>query len=137
LRDLNKVTLIGRLVRDVEARELNSGTRVANFALANNYSKKVGDHYEDAVSFIDCEAFRGWEQIEQYLTKGKQVAIEGSLRQDRWEDKEGNKRNKIKILVDSIQLLGGQGNGEANGSAPSPSTPSSSEGQMFNDDIPF
>jgi single-strand DNA-binding protein len=136
LRDLNQVTLIGRLVRDVEARELGSGTRVANFSLANNYSKKVGDHYEDEVSFIDCEAFRGWEQIEQYLTKGKQIAINGTLRQDRWEDKEGNKKNKIKILVDSIQLLGGNGNVEATAASPTPSSSSASQ-QEFPDDIPF
>lgn len=143
MRDTNQVTLVGRLVRDVETRVLNSGTRVTNLTIASNYNKKVGDTWEEQASFIDCESFRVPEGLEPYLTKGKQIAVTGMLKQDRWEDDNGNKRNKIKVLADNLQLLGGRNDNESEQPrerAPQKqpveqSTLDNDDG--FSDDIPF
>lgn len=120
-RDLAKVFVLGRLVRDVEVKTFNSGASLATFSVASNYGKKVGDRYEDEVSYFDVEAWRGWEPIQQYLTKGQQVVIDGDLRQQRWENKEGQKRSKVVIVTNSIQLVGGKNNGASNSDYNTPS----------------
>lgn len=98
--DSNLVVLVGRLTRDPEVKSVGEHT-VASFALA------VGD-YKDAVSFIDCKA---WNQkatvLEKYAGKGKQVCVVGRLRQERWE-KDGQKRSKLVVNVNELQLLGGR-----------------------------
>lgn len=107
MNDLNSFTGIGRLVRDAETKVMPNGDKVANFTIALNGSKKVGDTWEDNPSFVDCVH---WCRHEggyfQYLLKGKQVAIIGELRQDRWETKDGDKRSKVVIVARNIQLLG-------------------------------
>lgn len=110
--DLNKVTLIGRLVRDVEVKTLPKGTEVANFSIACNYGIKRGNEWEEAVSYFDIQAFWGFKGIVDYLVKGKQVAIDGELRQNRWETDDGQKRSRVIVNAHRIQLLGG---GESNG----------------------
>ena len=133
MQDINNFTIIGRLTRDAELKYTNSGMAVSSFAIAVNGRKKVGDQWEDEASFFDSSLFgKRAEGLNGYLTKGQQVALSGSLKQDRWEQ-EGQKRSKIKLLTNDIQLLGGKS--EAGGNVQA----SQSNSQTSFDDtkIPF
>lgn len=112
--NLNKVMLIGHLTRDPQLKYLPSQMAVAEFGLAINskYRTAAGEDRED-VCFVDCAAFgkRG-EAINQYLTKGMPLYVEGRLKYDTWEDRQGGgKRSKLSIIVDSFQFLGGGSGG--------------------------
>ncbi len=109
MEDVNYVIMIGRLTRDAELKYTNSGLAVSSFSLAVNRRKRSGDSWEDEVSFFDLALFgKRAESLNQYLTKGQQVAVEGSLQQDRWEQ-DGKSRSKVRIIANNIQLLGGRG----------------------------
>ena len=146
MRDTNTVTLIGRLTRDADIKTLRSGGEVATYSLANNYSRKAGESWTTDANFFDCEQFRGVEGVMPYLTKGKQVSVTGTLRQDRWIATDGTNRSKVKIIVLHLQLLGGAEQpsqfphaASKNGSAvpekhpPNPAVPAGA----FDDDVPF
>ncbi len=110
--DLNNVTLIGRLTADPVLQYLaQSGMAVASFSIANNYY--VANKGGDEVNYFEITAFgKQAETVGKYLKKGKQVAVFGALRQERWQDKEsGTNRSKVKILMNSMQMLGGSGTG--------------------------
>ena len=121
MTDLNNVFLIGRLTRDMEIRYSNGGMPIGRFSLAVNRSKKTGDKWEDEANFFDCTLFgKTADTMNQYLTKGKQVAVSGELRQSRWEQ-DGQNRSRVEIAVNNIQLLGGKSEGSSpvsGGSAP-------------------
>ena len=108
MKDINTVTVSGRLTRDGELKFTNGGFAILNFSLASNYSKKVGDSWEEQANFFDCVVLgkRG-ESLAQYLTKGQQVMVSGEIRQDRWE-KDGEKKSRISIIANDIVLAGGQ-----------------------------
>lgn len=112
--DINSVVIVGRLTRDAELRYLNSGTAVASISIAVNRSKKDGDQWISEANFFDVSYFgKGAEGIKPYLTKGTQIAVQGSLRQDRWE-KDGQKFSRVNILADSIELLGSMSSSSQN-----------------------
>lgn len=111
--DLNTVTMIGRLTRDAELKQIGDSewSYVCNFSLANGYRKKSSystNEYEQETNFFDCAIFgKQGKALSNYLTKGQQLAVTGSLRQDRWTDKSsGEGRSKIKLLVDKVQFIG-------------------------------
>lgn len=105
--DLNMVALVGRLTRDAELKYLGSGSAVVNLSIAVNRSKKEGDQWISEANFFDVTYFgKGAEAVSKYLLKGKQIAVQGSLRQSRWE-KDGQKFSKVSIQADSVELLGG------------------------------
>ncbi|MFG0246213.1 MAG: single-stranded DNA-binding protein [Phycisphaerales bacterium JB052] len=119
----NKVLLMGNLTRDVEIRHTSSNTAVGNFGIAVNrrYKTQSGEQRED-VTFVDCEAWgRTAEVMAQYLGKGRSVFIEGRLKLDQWEDKNGGgKRSKLSVVVENFQFVdsnqgGGQGHGGGGG----------------------
>lgn len=109
--NLNKIMLIGNLTRDPEIKHTQKGTPIASFAIAINrsYTTESGEKRED-VTFVDIEAYgRIAEIIGQYCRKGRPLFIEGRLRVDTWDDKEtGQKRSRMKVVAESIQLLGGR-----------------------------
>jgi single-strand DNA-binding protein len=106
--DINKGFIIGRLVRDAELSYTQSGYAMAKMSLASSKSKKVGDSWQDESHFFDLVMWgKRAESLQQYLTKGQQVGVQYSLTQDRWE-KDGQKRSKVTLTVDNIQLLGGK-----------------------------
>lgn len=116
--NLNKVLLMGRLTRDVELRYTASQQAVGNFGLAINrrWMGSDGQQHEE-VTFVDCEVWgRQAETMNQYLAKGKPVFIEGRLKLDQWEDKEGGKRSKIKVVVEDFRFIGSRE--ESEGGAP-------------------
>jgi single-strand DNA-binding protein len=110
-KDLNVVNMIGRATRDAEMKHVSGGTLcICNFSIAVNNLKGSKGNYTEEVSFFDCTMFGKLAgNAGKYVTKGKQIAIEGRLKQECWEDSDGLKRNKIKIIVHTIQLLGGNG----------------------------
>ncbi len=115
--DLNMVVIVGRLTRDPEMRYTNSGTAVCRFSLAVNRKKRSGDSWTDEVSYFDVTVWgKQAEALNNYLVKGKQVAVNGELRQNRWEQ-DGQKRSKIEVVANSVQLLGDPSGG---GSARAP-----------------
>jgi len=118
MASFNKVILLGNLTRDPQMRYLPSQTAVTDFGLACNrkYKTQSGEQREE-VLFVDCSAFgRTAEIINQFCTKGKPLFVEGHLKLDEWEDKNGGgKRSKIKVMVDNVQLLGGRDGGPGGG----------------------
>lgn len=103
----NKVILGGRLTRDPELRHTNATSAVCNFGLAINhkYRTAAGEDRED-VCFVDCEAWgKTAESIAKYLTKGRSILVEGRLKLDQWEDKQGTKQSKLRVSVDSFQFV--------------------------------
>ncbi len=137
MADVNHVILIGRLTRDAELKYTTGGTAVCKFAMAVNARVKQGDSWADEASFFDVTVFgKTAESINRYLVKGKQVAIEGRLKQDRWE-KDGQNHSRVVINADNVQLLGG---GEARpDNQARPASASQDDGGFpdFVSDIPF
>src|SRR5215204_2137536 len=111
----NKVMLMGNLTRDPQLKHLPSNVVVAEFGLACNrrYRTAAGEE-KDEVAFVDCAAFgRQAETIGQYCTKGKPLFVEGRLKYDTWEDKQGGgKRSKLSVVVENFQFIGAKGDTE-------------------------
>lgn len=111
MASFNRIILVGNLTRDPVLRYLPSQMAVVDFGLACNhkYKTKNGEDREDTL-FIDCTAFgKGGEVINQYCTKGRPLLVEGRLKYETWEDKQGGgKRSKHTVVVDNFQLLGGR-----------------------------
>jgi single-strand DNA-binding protein len=158
-RGINKVILIGNLGADPETRAMPSGSTVANLRVATSESwrdKQTGEQQERTEWHRVALFGRLAEIAGEYLKKGSQVYIEGSLRTRKWQDKQGNDRYSTEIIGDELQMLGGRGGGgggaaagaggESGGRAAAGSTaatPAFSEesgggrGEEFDDDIPF
>lgn len=112
MTDLNHVIEIGRLVRDPDnLAYTTSGTARLNLSIAVNRSEKRGGQWTDKASFFDVTVWgKTAENIKSYLYKGKQIAVDGYLDQQRWE-KDGKKFSKVVIVANAVQLLGGNENG--------------------------
>ncbi len=112
MADVNHVILIGRLTRDAELKYTSGGMAVCKFAIAVNRRKKSGEQWIEEASFFDIVLWgRSGETLNQYLVKGKQIAVEGELHQNRWEQ-DGQARSKIEIMASNVQLLGGNSGGQ-------------------------
>ena len=106
MKDLNLVAVIGRLTRDSEMKFAGNNQAVCKFSVAVNRSRKNGDHWEDEASFFNITLFgKQGEAINKYLLKGTRVAIEGELKQERWEQ-DGIQRSTVGIIANNVQLLG-------------------------------
>jgi len=122
--DLNKVMIIGRLTRDPEVRTTPTGTSVANFAVATNFSwKDQSGNKQDRTEYHDVVAWRKLaEIIGQYVKKGSKIYIEGRLETRSWDDQEGNKKYRTEIIADNMIMLDSKGSGGGSPSgAPFPS----------------
>lgn len=103
----NRVVLMGNLTRDIELRYIPSGTAVADIGLAVNERVKKGDAWVDEANFFDITLFgRTAEIANEYLSKGSCILVEGRLKFEQWE-KDGQKRSKVKVIADKMQMLGG------------------------------
>jgi single-strand DNA-binding protein len=159
-RGINKVILIGNLGADPETRAMPSGSTVANLRVATSESwrdKQTGEQQERTEWHRVALFGRLAEIAGEYLKKGSQVYIEGSLRTRKWQDKQGNDRYSTEIIGDELQMLGGRGGGgggaavgaggeaagrsAAGGAAATPAfseeSGGGSRGEEFDDDIPF
>jgi single-strand DNA-binding protein len=122
--DINVVTIIGNLTRDVDLRATQNGKHVANFSIANNRTFSG----EKQTSYFNCIAWgKTGELLNQYCQKGSKVAITGRLQQRTWEDKDGKKNYAVEIVAESIQFLTMKPGETEAPCAPSPSS----------EDIPF
>jgi single-strand DNA-binding protein len=137
MSDLNHVIEIGRLTRDISERDFaytTGGTARLNLSIAVNRSAKKNGAWTDIVSYFDVTVWgKQAENIKPYLHKGKQIAVEGYLDQQRWE-KDGQKYSKVCIIADNVQLLGGKNEGapqQAQGYNDAGS------GDDFPEDLPF
>lgn len=123
-RGINKVILIGNLGADPETRAMPSGTTVANLRVATSESwrdKQTGEQQERTEWHRVALFGRLAEIAGEYLRKGSQVYIEGSLRTRKWQDKQGNERYSTEIIGNDLQMLGGRGGGA--GAAPMGGSP--------------
>ena len=120
MTDLNHVVLIGRLTQDLGSDErsfgyVGNGQARANVSIAVNRSKKNGDQWIEEVNYFNITIWgKTAENLKPYLTKGKQICVEGHLKQDRWE-KDGQKQSRVTIVADQVQLLGGKGDSSQSG----------------------
>lgn len=98
-KDLNQVTLMGRLTKDPELKTTNSGKNISLFTLA------VNGFQEDKTNFIDCKAWgKTAELISKYVAKGQRLLVAGELEQETWEQ-DGQKRSKLSVTVREIQFI--------------------------------
>jgi single-strand DNA-binding protein len=112
---INKVILVGNVGKDPEIRHIDSGVAVANFSLATseNYIAKNGDKVS-TTEWHNIVMWRGLAEVaEKYVTKGKQLYIEGKIKTRSWDDKDGNKRYTTEIVADVMQLLGNRTDSQA------------------------
>jgi len=125
---------MGNLTRDPELRYTASGTALASFGIAVNRKYKQGDEWKDEVCFVDITVWgKQGENCSEYLSKGRPVFIEGYLRFSSWETDGGQKRSKLDVTANTVQFLGGRGDGQ--GSAPMSDQDSPS--MHGDDDVPF
>jgi single-strand DNA-binding protein len=150
-RGVNKVILVGNLGKDPEVSYLPSGQSVTKFSLATSrsYKDKSGEWKEETEWHNIVAWGKTGESVAQYLSKGRQVYVEGRIQSRTWEDKEGKKRYNTDIVADNIMLLGGrgEGGGEAQGrpaqaarGAQKPAAEeefSQAQPEITDDDIPF
>lgn len=150
--DLNQCNFIGRLGRDPESRTFPSGDQVANFSIAVSESWRDKDSGEkkERTEWINIVCTGGLAKVaSEYLRKGSQVMVSGKFRTRKWTDQQtGQERYATEIRADSMQMLGGRGDGEgsqrpAQRAAPAPPRPAASPtaaGSGFDDmddDVPF
>jgi single-strand DNA-binding protein len=119
MASFNRVILIGNLTRDPELRYLQSGMAVVDLGLAvNDKRKNAAGEWVDETTFVDVTVWgRTAEVAGEYLTKGSPVFIEGRLKLDTWET-EGQKRSKLKVVCEKMQLIGAKGQGGPGGAGP-------------------
>lgn len=136
---VNKVFLMGNLTRDIQVKHTANNTAVANIGLAVNrrYRNNAGEMQEET-TFVDCEAWgRTAETMGKYLSKGRPVFIEGRLRLNEWEDRDGNKRSKLLVVVDTFTFVDSRANGSGGGNSGESFQSASTSSAPSGDDIPF
>jgi len=150
--DINVVVIVGRLTRDPELKSVGQ-TSVCRMSIANNYSTKVNEVWEDRANFFDVDVWgRRGEVCAEHLVKGRQVAIKGSLRWRSWEAQDGTKRSAVSINADEVEFIGPREEG-AQKAAPSSGAPAQqsqtmrdaykaaaetfAEAEVGDDDIPW
>lgn len=130
-KGFNKVILMGNLTRDVEVRTTTSGQSVANFSLAVNRSWRGQDgQQQDQTSFINCVAWgKVGDIIAQYVHKGSPLLVSGRLDQRSYQDKDGNKRSAVEVVVEDFNFVGGGRSDDPSLSAPSNNQSTNSKSQ--------
>ena len=139
MTDINNVFLIGRCVSNMELKYISSGTACGNFSLAVNKSFKMEGTLKEHCSFFDIVVWgKIAESLAPYLLKGKQIAVTGELKQDRWT-KDGYTKSKVQVVASTIQLLGGNKN-ESKQAPPVQDEPAQEVARSVDDDfddLPF
>ena len=146
--EFNKVFIAGNLTRDPELRMAGS-TSVVTLGIASNrtFTRSGSTEREEETTFVDVDVWgRQAETCNQYLSKGRMVLVEGRLKMDKWQDKDGNNRSKLKVVAERVNFMprsGGNGPQQGDsfgGSSSGESAPSGGgfpQGETFNDEVPF
>src|SRR3954463_13832947 len=151
--NINRVVLTGNLTRDPELRSTQGGTAVCSLRIATNSRRKdASGNWVEKPNYFDVTVWGAQgENCAQYLSKGRPVAVDGRLDWREWEDKQGNKRQSIDIIADSVQFLGSRDGGEnggrftpqsdvpgdTGGFQTEPASGGGGGGDAADDDIPF
>lgn len=151
---INIVTVSGNLTRSPELRATKSGTQILTFTVAVNDRRRdpqTGE-WSDYPNFIDCSIFgKRAESLSKLLSKGGKVCVSGKLRQSSWTDKQGQKRSKVEVVAEDVELMGGskaQGGQsgaqtdnyagqQQSGPNSAPQQPQSGYPELYDDDMPF
>ena len=129
MASFNKVMLMGNLTRDPELRFTANGSAVTSFGLAVNRKFKQGDEWKDDVCFVDITVWgKQGENCAEYLSKGRPAFVEGHLKFSTWES-DGQKRNKLEVVANSVQFLGSRNDSQGDSSVGQVPEPE--------DDVPF
>jgi single-strand DNA-binding protein len=143
--NINRVVLVGNLTRDPELRHTGGGTPVCSLRIAVNTRRKdpgTGE-WTDKPNYFDITVWGNQaESCNQYLSKGRPVAVDGRLEWREWEAQDGTKRQAVEVVAESVQFLGGRdgGGGDGNQFVPASVTSGSDAdfaGSPADDDIPF
>lgn len=115
MADVNRVIEIGHLTRDEELTYTPGGMAIGKVSIAINRRVKKGQDWVDEANYFDVVIFgKQAEALKRFLTKGKQIAVDGFLKQERWQDQQtGQTRSAVKIVANDIQLLGGKDGGSS------------------------
>ena len=143
--NINRVVLVGNLTRDPELRHTGGGTPVCSLRIAVNSRRKdpATGEWADKPNYFDVSVFGNQaESCNQYLSKGRPVAIDGRLEWREWEAQDGTKRQAVEIVADNVQFLGGRDSSPGEGNQFVPASVSSGSdadfaGSPADDDIPF
>ena len=128
----NKVILIGNLTKDPELRYTPKGTPVCTLRLASTTRYKSGDSMKDDTLFINVVVWgKQGETASEYLSKGRQVCVEGRLTYSQWETDDGQKRSKLEVTGERVIFLGSRGQGQPSDSS------GKGEDRPEEDDVPF
>jgi single-strand DNA-binding protein len=129
MSSFNNVVVVGNLTRDPDTKTTAGGMAITELSLAINDRVKKGDDYVEEVSYFDVTVFgRTAEVSAEYLNKGSKVLIHGRLKQDRWENEDGEKRQKVKIIANNVQFMDPKNTATA---------PASQEQSKSGKDLPF
>jgi single-strand DNA-binding protein len=133
----NRVILLGNLTRDPELRYLPSGMAVSDIGVAvNDRRKNANGEWVEEATFVDVTLWgRTAEVAGEYLTKGSPIFIEGRLKLDSWET-DGQKRSKLKVVCERMQLLGGRGQGGSEGGGPRPAARQTAQNNAYSQAAP-
>lgn len=141
MENINTVTITGNLTADPELRETSGGTKVTNLRIAvNGRRKDTNGNWVDKPNFFNVVVFGGRaSSCAEHLAKGRPIAVSGRLDWSEWTDKEGNNRQKVEILADNVQFLGGnKTEGQTNGAPVNSDVPATVGASTEDDsDIPF
>nr|DAV61307.1 MAG TPA: Single strand binding protein [Caudoviricetes sp.] len=146
---INRVNITGNLTRDPELRATAGGTQMLAFGVAVNDRRKNPQTgaWEDVPNFVDCIVFGSRaEAVSRFISKGSKVAIEGKLRYSSWENKEGQRRSKLEVIVDEIEFMSRSNGQQVTSPAaeaakvadtPAYGMPQAPEPEFYDADIPF
>lgn len=154
MANYNRVILMGNLTRDPQLRYLPSNTAVCEFGMAINRRWRDRDgNQKDETCFVDVSAFgRTGETINQYMSKGRPILVEGRLNFDSWTGQDGQKRSRLTVIAENFQFVGSRGDQSGGGSydrgagrepasappgAPHPGDTPDAGGPPSGDNIPF
>ena len=142
--NINRVVLVGNLTRDPEVRQTPSGTPVCSLRIAvNSRRRDESGQWTDKPNYFSISVFGNQaESCGQYLSKGRPVAIDGRLDWREWQTQDGQKREAVEIVAESVQFLGSRGDGDSSGGGnqfvpAGASSGSDADFQGTDDDIPF
>lgn len=136
-KGFNKIILMGNLTRDVEMRTTPGGQTVAHFSLAVNRTwRDQNGQQQDKTSFINCVAWgKPGEIIAQYVSKGSSLLVSGRLDQRSYDDKDGNKRSAVEVVVEDFNFVGSKGGDNSSAGDSSYSAPKSSAADVAPEEI--
>lgn len=133
----NKVLLMGNLTRNPELRTLAGGSAVCEFGIAMNRRFTVNGQERTETTFVDIVVWgRSAESCARFLTKGSAVFIDGRLQLDQWEDQQGGKRSRLRVVADNVQFIGARREGDEGQYGSSPAQAGGAQGRSGYDQPP-